>query len=135
MFQGSPDAEKKLVFFERFQDVIVGATANGLQCGRDIMHGRDHDHGDLRIMPTQPGEQLQAVHFRHQHVAEHHIGGIRLQMLNSQPAILYRRAMISLILEQGRDDLAYRLLIIHNEDLGFTHLAPPEGPGLMHRPL
>ena len=116
MFQRSTHAEKKLVLLERFQDVIVGAAANRLECGGHVVHGRDHDHGELRIMRAQPRKQLQAIHFRHQHVAEDQVGGILLQVLNGQPTIPHCRARISLALEHGRDDLAYRLFVIHDKD-------------------
>ncbi len=125
MFQRSPYAQKKLVFLEWLQDVVVGTATNRIECRRYIMHGRDHDHGDFRIVGTQPGEKLQAVHFRHEHVAEHQVSGVSLQVLNCQPAVSHCGALISLAFQQGRDDLAYGLFVINDKDLGFTHFQAP----------
>ena len=104
---------------------VVSTATNGIERRRYIMHGCDHDHGDFRIIGTQPGEKLQAVHFRHEHVAEHEVSGISLQVLNGQTAVSHCRALISLAFQQGRDDLAYCLFVIDDKDLGFSHFQAP----------
>jgi hypothetical protein len=74
---------------------------------------------------------LKAVHLRHQHVTEYEIGGLLLQVLHRQASVTYCRALVPLSFEQRRDDIAYRLFVIHNEYLSFAQL--PGLPGWMHQ--
>jgi hypothetical protein len=126
MLQCSPYAQEKLVFLEWLQDVVVGTATDRIECGRHVMHGCDHDHGDFRIIGTQPGEKLQAVHFRHEHVAEHQVNGGSLQVLDCQAAVSHCTALVALAFQQRRDYLAYRLFVINDKDLGFTHFRAPQ---------
>src|SRR3984957_18658951 len=112
VFQRPADAEKKLVFFKGLKDIVVSATTNGFEGGGDIVHGRDHDHRYLRIVRMQPGKQLQTVHFRHQHVAEHKVKRVRLEVLDCFPAVGDCGTRVPLGFKQGRDNLADGLLVV-----------------------
>ena len=69
VLKGAADAEEELVLFKRFEDVVVGTAADGFEGGRDVMDGGDHDDGNFGVVFAEPIEQLDAVHFGHDHVA------------------------------------------------------------------
>ena len=50
MLQRAAHAEKQLVFFERLEDVVIGAAANGFEGGGNVVDGGDHDHRDFGII-------------------------------------------------------------------------------------
>jgi hypothetical protein len=47
-------------------------------------------------------------------------------VLDCQSAVSHCSALISLAFQQRRDDLAYRLFVINDKDLGFTHFRAPQ---------
>jgi len=81
VLQRSSNAQKELVFLERLEDVVIGAAANGLQGCGNVVDGRDHDHRYFRIVLPHPFEQPDAVHFRHDHVAQDQVGGRFLHLV------------------------------------------------------
>ena len=89
------DAEEELVFLKRLQDVIVGAAADGFEGGGDVVDGRDHDDRDFGVIFAKPIEKFDAVHFRHDHVAEDEIWRGPFNLLLSSAAIAHSRAAIT----------------------------------------
>ena len=53
MLQRAANAQIKLIFFEWLQNVVVSAGANGFEGDGNIVHGRDHDHGNVRDRPSR----------------------------------------------------------------------------------
>src|SRR5581483_9732735 len=111
----------ELVLFKRLQDVIVGAAANGFERGLDIVDGRNHDDGDFRVVLTQPFEQLDAVHFRHDHVAQDEIGRGAFNLLLGGAAVVHGGAAVAFGFEHGRNDLADCLFVINHKDVFQVH--------------
>jgi hypothetical protein len=69
VLKGALDAVVKLVFLERFQDVIVGTAADGFEGRGNVVDGGDHNNGYFWVEAVQPVEESDAVHLRHNHVA------------------------------------------------------------------
>ena len=111
------NAEEELVFLERLENVVVGAAANGFEGGGDVVNGCDHDHRDFGVVFTEPVEELNTVHFGHDHVAEDKIGRGPCDLLLSSAAIANGGAAIALGFEHGGNDFSNRFFIVNNEDL------------------
>ena len=58
MLQRAADAEEKLILFERLQDVVVGAAANGFESGGDVVDGGDHDHRNFGVVLRSQSSSL-----------------------------------------------------------------------------
>ena len=121
MFERPANAHQQLVSLERFEDVIVGSAAHGFERGRDVMHRRDHDHRYVAVVRAQPGKQLQPVHLRHDHVAQHQVHGVLAERLQRLAAVAHGQALIPLRLQQGRDDLSDRFFVVGNQNVVFRH--------------
>ena len=115
MFQRPPHAQVKLVLLEWLQNVVVRAGANGFKSDRNVVHGRDHDHGHVRIVQAQFAQQLQPVHFRHHDVAEDQIERILAESLERQACRSTQVVQLeSLRIQQGRNNLADSLFVVYN---------------------
>src|SRR6267142_3464014 len=115
MLQRAPDAQEKLVLLKRFQNVIVGAAADGFESGGNIVDGGDHDDRDFRIILTQPFQEFDAVHLRHDHVAEHQVRSGSLDLVLRSAPVAYRCAAIAFGLQHGGNDFADGFLVINDK--------------------
>jgi len=95
MLKSAANAEEELVFFKGLEDVVIGTPADGFQCGGDIVDGGDHDHRDFGVIFSEPIEQFDAVHFRHDHVAQDEIRRGAFNLLLSSAAIAHGRTAIA----------------------------------------
>ncbi len=93
MLQGAADAEEELIFFEGLQDVVVGAATDGFEGGGNVVDGGDHDHGHFGVILPEPVEEFDAVHFRHDHVAQDQVRCDALDLVLGRAAIADRGAL------------------------------------------
>ena len=121
MLQRAANAEEKLVFLKRLEDVVVGAAANGFEGRGNVVDGGDHDHRDFGIVLAQPVEQFDAVHFRHDHVAQDEIGRDALDLVLRGAAVADGGAVIALRFEHGRNDFANGFFVVHDQYVFQVH--------------
>jgi len=117
VLKGAADAEEELIFFKRFEDVVVGTAADGFEGGRDVMDGGDHDDRNFGVIFAEPIEQLYAVHFGHDHVAQDEIRRGLFDLLLGSSAIAYGRAAITFRFEHGGNDFSNRFFIVDDQYL------------------
>jgi hypothetical protein len=112
---------------KRFQNVIVSAAANGFEGGGNIVDGGDHDHRDFRVVLTEPFQEFDAVHLRHDHVAEHQVRSGPLNLILRSAPVAYRGAAITFGLQHGGNDFADGFLVINDKYVFDFHgwSAPP----------
>ena len=126
MLQGAANAEEELILLKGLEDVIVGAAADGLESGGDVVNGGDHDDGNVGLGFANPFEELEAIHLGHDHVAKNEIGGEAEHLLLGKAAIADDAAGKSLGLQQGGHDFANRLFVVDDQDFfGFQAWYPP----------
>ena len=121
MFQRAPHAQVELIFLEWLQNVVVRAGADGFERDRNVVHRRDHDHRDVRIVQAQLAQKLQAVHLRHHDVAQDQVERVFAESFEAQLAVRAGRALKALRVQKRRDNLAYRLFVVYNEDFFLRH--------------
>ena len=114
-----------MVFFERFQDVVVGPAANRFQRRGNIMDGGHHDDGNLRVELANPVQQLDAVHLRHDHVAQNQVWRLFLDQILGGAPIAHRHALVAFRLQHGRNHFSNRFLVIHYKYLFQLHVLCP----------
>ena len=117
MLQCAIHAEIELVLFKRFEDVVVGSTPNRFECRRDIVNGRDHDHRHFWIILAKPVEQLDAVHFRHDHVAQDQIRGGTFHLILCGAAVANRGAAVAFRLQHRGDNFANGLFVVDDQNV------------------
>ena len=88
------------------------------------MHGRDHNDRDVAVVRAQPGEQLQAVHLRHDHVAEHQIHGMITQQVERLAAISNGDTLVALSLQQSRDNFPDGFFVVGYQNVIVGHAGP-----------
>ena len=71
VFEGTPYRGQQLLAIERLEQVIIGPIANRIQRDRNIVHGGNHDDGNIRKAFFGSCQQSLAVHNRHHHVRQH----------------------------------------------------------------
>jgi hypothetical protein len=118
VFERSPHAQVQLVFLEGFQDVVISAAAHGFERSREVMHGRDYDDRNVRIVLAFPLKQAEAVHFRHHHIAQDQVRDVLFQVFTSEEAVAHCGAIVALGFEQGRNNLADRFFVVNYQDFG-----------------
>ena len=133
MLERAANAEVQLIFFEGLQDVIVSAGANGFQSYGDIVHRGDHNHWDVGILIAEFGEQLEAVHFGHDNVAEDEVKGIPRESVQGQAAIRANGAGVTLRFQKRGNYFADSFFVIHYEDFFCFHDVLPENGQLYVR--
>jgi hypothetical protein len=79
--------------------------------------GGDHNHRNFWIVLAEPFKELDAVHFRHDHVAEDQIGGGALDNILRRPTVTDRRAVITLGLEHGGNDFANGFFVVDHQNV------------------
>ena len=115
MFERPPHAEIELVLFKRFENVIVSPSPDRFKRRRDVMHCRDHDDGDVRIGLAQPLDQTQAVHFRHDHVAQDQIHRMISKVLLRQAAVADRGTLVALRFQKRRNNFPNGFFVVDNQ--------------------
>ena len=96
VLQGAADAEEELVLFKGFQDVIVSAAADGFERRGDVVNCSHHNHGHVGIEFAHPFEKLDAVHLRHDHVAEDQVRCGALDVILCRAAVVRHGATVAL---------------------------------------
>ena len=99
VLQGAADAEEELILFKGLQDVIVSAAADGFERRRNVVNRRDHDYGHIGIEFAHPFQQLDAVHLRHNHVAQNQVRCNAFDVVLCRAAVVRHGATITLGLE------------------------------------
>ena len=128
MFQRAADAEVQLIFFEGLQDVVVGAGTNGFESDGNIVHRCDHDHRNVGILIAKLGEQLEAVHFRHDDIAEDEVESIFAESVQGEAAIRADGAGVTLRFQKCGNYFANCFFVVDYEDFfGFHDKLPENG--------
>ncbi len=122
VLQRPPDSQEELVFLKRLQDVVISAAPDSLERGGNIMDCGHHDHGHLWIMASEPVKQLDAIHFRHDHVAQYKVRRLPPHALLGRPAIAYGSTTVAPRFEHCRNNFANRFLVIHHQDVFQVHV-------------
>jgi hypothetical protein len=118
---GAADGMEELVLLERFEDVVIGAAANGLERGGDVVDGGDHNDGDFRVETSEPIEKLDAIHFRHDHIAEDEVRRLFADELLCGAAVAKSNAVVAAGLQHRRNNFSDSLFIIHYQDMSRVH--------------
>ena len=81
--QQRPHPRHQLLLVDRFGEEVIGARLQSLDALFVRIERGDHDHGQyLRLMPSADrSAHLIAVHFRHDHVEQHEVGGVVVDLL------------------------------------------------------
>src|SRR5260370_578695 len=95
VLQCAPNAQKELILLERLQDVIIGPAANRFEGPGNVMNRCNHDHRHFRIVLPHPFQQPDAVHLRHNHVAQDKVGSCLFDLVLRNAAVVYGRAVIA----------------------------------------
>jgi len=90
MLQRAAYTRNSWSFFERLQNVVVRAAPDRFQRRGNIVYRRNHNYGHVRVVFAHPVQQLYAVHFRHDHVAEHEVRRDALYVVLRSPAVVHR---------------------------------------------
>ena len=121
MLQGAFHAVVELILLKGFQDVVVGAAANGFECGRNVVDGGHHNDRDFGVKAVQPIKKLDAVHFRHDHVAQDQVRSLLADIVLSGAAIAHCGTTVAARFEHGRYNLANGLFVVHYQDMIGVH--------------
>ena len=122
MLQRAAHAKKELVFFKGLEDVVIGAAADGFEGRGNVVNRSDHDHRHFRIVLAHPFEEFEAIHLRHDHVAQDQVGSDFLHLLLCDASVLHGGAVIAFGFEHGRDDLSNGFFVIHDQYVFDLHL-------------
>ena len=124
VFERPPHAKIELVFFERLKDIVVRASPDRFERRREVVHRRDHDDRDVGVSLVQPLDQAEAVHFRHDHVAEDQIHRLLTEVLLSQATVAHRSTLVPLSFEERRDNFPNGFFVVNNKYLCFGQVPP-----------
>src|SRR5262249_54535903 len=80
-----------------------------------------HDDGNFGVVLAEPIEEFDAIHFRHDHVAEDEIRRDALDLILGRSTIADRCAVIALGFEHGRNDFTNRFLVVDDEYVFQVH--------------
>lgn len=97
------------------------------------MHRCDHDHRDVGILVAKLGEQLEAVHFGHDNVAEDEVESVFAESVQGQAAIRADGAGVTLRFEERGNYFTDSFFVIHYEDFFCFHDRLPENGQLYVR--
>ena len=115
MLQRAAHAQEKLVLFKRLQDVVVGAATDGFERRGDVVDRRDHNDGHVGVKLTHPFQKLDAIHLRHDHVAQNQVGSGAFDVFLRNAAVVRHRAAVAFGFEHRRNDFSNRFFVVHDK--------------------
>src|SRR5438445_1771071 len=135
MLQRAPHTQEKLIFLKRLQDVVVSSPAYGLQRRGNIVNRCDHDHRNFRVILAKPFQELDAVHFRHDHVAQHQVWSCPLDLILGCAAVADCGAAVTLGLQHCGNDFADGFLVVDDKYIFDFHVWLAPGAASTQTPL
>jgi hypothetical protein len=122
VLDGAGDNAFQLKSFEGLEEIVKGAAAEGAGGDVDIMHGREHDHGEAGMIGGDPVEQRKAVGAGHHDIGEgERVCGVLREKLNSFVSSGGRDDGIAAVFEQCGYNAANRRFIVDYEDSFLLH--------------
>ena len=121
MLQRPPNTKKELILLKRLQDVVVCPAANRFQRRRDIVDRRHHNDRHFGVVLAQPVQQLDAIHLRHDHVAQNKVWRHPLDLVLRGPAVADGGALVPLRFEHRRNDLSNCLFVVYDQYVFRVH--------------
>src|SRR5262249_51169502 len=123
---------EQIAHLERLRDVVVGAELHAVPHLLALLARRQEEEGQrLRLGIAADGlERLVAVHVGHDEIADHQIGAVFLDALETDPPVGRGLDDVTLDLEYARDLVAKRTVVVDQENA--THDPPAQSaPGFL----
>src|SRR5580658_10501926 len=99
-----------------FHEIAEGTLFHRPDRGLYAWTAGDQDDGNIKVVCSDPLEELDAVQTRHVDVAENQIEGVRLESVNGSRSIVCGRGLVSSVRENARVCAKHRLVVVHDED-------------------
>jgi len=115
--QGLPYHPFQLILVEGLGDVVEGALLHRVHGRRHRSVGRDHDDGRRRIVFDDLFQKTHPVEFRHPQVRHDHVHVPRLQYPEGLQAVLGLHDLVTILLQQGREDQPHVRFVVDDQDL------------------
>ncbi|MNN16007.1 hypothetical protein D3C81_1291320 [compost metagenome] len=109
--------------FQRLDQVVGGAQAQSLHHIAHHSGAREHDHRRFHGLLADPADQFEAVHLRHAQIADHHIGQVVFENLQTLQAIGCLQYMETTVFQIGGETNPHYFVVIDDQQLGtgFVH--------------
>ena len=123
--QHSAYAGDDFAHLEGLYDVVIGTQFQTGYLVHGLALGRNHDDRHARARVTDFTDDLPAVHDRHHHVEQHHIGIFRLPLGQADRTVFRFGNVIALALEVQAQQLADVLIVLDDQDFFIAHVGIP----------
>ena len=116
MVEGALHRADQVLALEGLEQIVVGAAAHGVDGHADVVNGRDHDDGKLRLLSMNAVQQGNAVAILHHDVGQHQVEGVAFQNLHGFAAAGGQLHIESLALKRRADHGTDVRLVVHGQN-------------------
>jgi hypothetical protein len=115
LMKGAFEAGKEGVFMKRFDKIVVGAGAHGVDTHIDVVHPRGDQERNVRIGTANMSKELEAADTGHLEIGNYGIESLSLQSLKSFGAVTGGGAVEGRRPQHDGDEPRSGLLIVDGE--------------------